>query len=49
MICPTCKRELKVKLKKYQMCNCKCGAKLMLIETNKKLILVDLKNDEGEK
>lgn len=34
MICPKCK--VKVHLKKYQVYDCRCGSRLMLIEINKK-------------
>ncbi|MBU5424974.1 hypothetical protein KQI41_01010 [Tissierella pigra] len=45
MKCPSCKRDVE-KLKKYQVADCKCGAKLMCVELNKNLILIDLRKDE---
>lgn len=48
MICPTCKGEINIKLKKYERYICQCGANLMLIELYKEFQLVDL-NNKGEK
>lgn len=47
MKCLRCKREIG-KLKKYQLYKCTCKAKLMCLEINKNLILVDLSKDKGE-
>lgn len=48
MICPTCKSKLNIKIKKNELADCKCGAKLLAIEINKRLILCDVKNYEEE-
>lgn len=34
--------------KKYQIIDCKCGSKLMLIEINKVKQLIDLSKSKGE-
>jgi Zn finger protein HypA/HybF involved in hydrogenase expression len=47
MNCPGCRRE--VKIKKNQLYNCQCGAKLLAVEINKKLIVEDLSKDKEEK
>lgn len=48
MQCPKCKKEVG-KIKKYQVVICKCGVKLMCIEINKELILLNLRNNKEEK
>lgn len=49
MICPTCKDSLRRKLKKNELFDCRCGSKILVVEISKKLILVDVTNDKGEK
>lgn len=44
MKCPKCYREIG-QPKKYEITECKCGAKLMLVEINKKKELVNLKEE----
>ena len=44
MKCPCCNREIKIK--KNQVVNCRCGAKLMAVEVGKKLIFENLKKEE---
>ena len=44
MRCPKCGREIKIK--KNQFIDCKCGAKLMAVEINKKLIVENLKEEK---
>lgn len=46
MICPACKNKLIRKLKKNQMYDCKCGAKLLAVEINKKLEIFNLSKGE---
>ncbi len=46
MKCPKCRCEIKIK--KNELKNCKCGAKLMAIKINKKLIIEDLKKEENK-
>ena len=48
MKCPGCKNEIG-KLKKNQLYDCQCGAKLLAVEVNKKLIIEDLSKDKEEK
>ncbi|WMM26696.1 hypothetical protein RBU61_08455 [Tissierella sp. MB52-C2] len=40
MNCPKCGREIEIK--KNKLYNCQCGAKLLAVEINKKLIIEDL-------
>ncbi len=44
MKCPKCRR--KIYIKKNQFVDCKCGARLMAVEINKKLVVEDLKKEE---
>lgn len=44
MKCPVCKRELKIK--KNQVIDCQCGAKLMAVEIYKKLVIENLKEEK---
>ncbi|WP_159436143.1 hypothetical protein [Anaerosalibacter sp. Marseille-P3206] len=44
MRCPKCGRG--VKIKKNQLYNCQCGAKLLAVEINKKLIVENLKKEK---
>ena len=48
MECIACKRPIGRKLKKNELYNCQCGAKLLAVEINKELIVMDLKNNKGE-
>lgn len=45
MICPECKNKIG-QLKKYQIYECRCGAKLMCIEINKRKEIVNLSKGE---
>lgn len=45
MKCVECGRELG-KVKKNQLINCQCGAKLLAVEINKKLVIEDLSKEE---
>lgn len=44
MRCPECGREIKIK--KNQVVNCQCGAKLMAVEIYKKLVIENLKEEK---
>jgi hypothetical protein len=44
--CPKCKRDINIK--KNQVIDCKCRAKLQAVEIKKKLIIIDVRNDKGE-
>lgn len=46
MNCPKCGIELG-QLKKYQIVDCSCGEKLMLIEINKKKELIKLEEEKS--
>ena len=46
MICPTCKSNLLKKLKRNELYNCRCGAKLLAVEINKKLEIFNLSKGE---
>jgi len=46
MKCPKCSKDIQVK--KNQLYNCQCGAKLLAVEINKKLVLEDL-SKKGER
>lgn len=48
MNCPRCKNEIG-KLKKNQLYDCQCGAKLLAVEVKKKLIIEDLRKDKEVK
>ena len=48
MKCVTCKREIK-KLKKNELYNCQCGAKLLAVQIKKELVVMDLRLNKGEK
>lgn len=48
MRCPKCYKKIG-KLKKHELYNCQCGAKLLAVEINKKLEVFDLSKNEGEK
>ena len=43
MRCPECGRE--VEIKKNRVMNCQCGAKLMAVKINNKLIVENLKEE----
>ncbi|MBU5292793.1 hypothetical protein KQH90_01915 [Anaerosalibacter bizertensis] len=45
MKCPKCYKELG-KMKKNQLLKCSCGAKLLVVEINKKLQIFDLGKKE---
>lgn len=47
MNCPKCGAE--VNIKKNNLFNCKCGAVLIAVQIYKKIIVVDLSEDKGEK
>lgn len=47
MKCINCKEEIG-NPKKYQVVECKCGAKLMLIEIKKTKQLTDLSENKGD-
>ena len=47
MKCLNCQIEIGSP-KKYEVTNCRCGAKLMLIEINKVKTLVDLNKDSNK-
>lgn len=42
--CTRCRR--KIKIKKNQLYDCQCGAKLMAVEINKKLVISDVRKDD---
>lgn len=44
MRCPECNRAIKIK--KNQLYNCQCGAKLLAVEINRKLIVENLKEEK---
>lgn len=44
MRCPECGREISIK--KNQVVDCQCGAKLMAVEINKKLYIENLKEEK---
>lgn len=44
MKCPECNREIRIK--KNQVIDCQCGAKLMAVEINKKLLIENLKEEK---
>lgn len=48
MNCPRCYKEIG-KLKKNKLYSCQCGAELLAVEINKKLVVEDLSKDKGEK
>lgn len=48
MRCIKCGKEIG-KLKKHELYNCQCGAKLLAVEINKKLEIFDLSKDKGER
>lgn len=48
MKCPYCKQEVG-QPKKYQIIDCKCGRRLIVIEINKVKELVDVTPDKEEK
>lgn len=47
MNCPKC--NIEVNIKKNNLFNCKCGAVLIAVQIYKKIIVVDLNKNEGEK
>nr|DAT54047.1 MAG TPA: Trm112p-like protein [Caudoviricetes sp.] len=47
MRCPSCYKEVG-EMKKNQFLKCRCGAKLLAVEINKKLEVFDLSKDEEE-
>lgn len=47
MNCPSCKRE--VSIQKNAIVKCKCGATLMCIKINNKLVVEDVSINKGEK
>lgn len=49
MKCVTCKRDIGRKLKKNELYNCQCGAKLLAVMINKELVIMDLSIKKGEK
>ncbi|WP_269844707.1 hypothetical protein [Sporanaerobacter acetigenes] len=44
MKCPECNREIRIK--KNQVIDCQCGARLMAVEINKKLLIENLKEEK---
>ncbi|MEW9124869.1 MAG: hypothetical protein AB2421_19310 [Thermotaleaceae bacterium] len=44
MKCPKCGKQIKIK--KHQLLDCICGARILAVEINKKLIVEDLKKEE---
>lgn len=47
MKCPECYKEIG-KLKKHELYNCQCGAKLLAVEISKRLQVFDLSKEEEE-
>lgn len=44
MKCPVCDREIRIK--KNQVVDCQCGARLMAVEINKKILIENLKEEK---